>query len=64
MNPRDTANVTRRRMVCIRSRDHPTRGVSRSPARKASVGVKYLEEFANQSTFQGYAVHIFGALVF
>jgi hypothetical protein len=34
------------------------------PARKASVGVKYLEEFANQSTFQGYAVHIFGALVF
>jgi len=28
------------------------------------VVVKYLEELANQSTFQGYAVHIFGALVF
>jgi len=28
------------------------------------VGVKYLSELANQSTFQGYAVHIFGALVF
>jgi len=34
------------------------------PAGKASVGLKYLGEFANKSTFQGYAVHIFGALVF
>jgi hypothetical protein len=34
------------------------------PARKASLGFRYLDEFANKSTFQGYALHIFGALTF
>ena len=31
---------------------------------KASLGFRYLDEFANKSTFQGYALHIFGALTF
>ena len=34
------------------------------PARKASLGFRYLDEFANKSTFQGYALHILGALTF
>ena len=34
------------------------------PARKASLGLKYLDEFANKSMFQGYALHIFGSLTF
>jgi hypothetical protein len=34
------------------------------PSRKASLGLKYFDEFANKSTFQGYALHISGSLTF
>ena len=34
------------------------------PARKVSLGLKYFREFANQSTFQGYTLHISGAVTF
>ena len=32
------------------------------PARKVSLGLKYFKEFSNRSTFQGYTLHISGAL--
>jgi hypothetical protein len=34
------------------------------PARSVSVGVKYFREFSNRSTFQGYTLHIAGAVTF
>jgi hypothetical protein len=34
------------------------------PSRKASLGLKYFGEFANRSTFQGYALQISGSLTF
>ena len=34
------------------------------PSRKASLGLKYFDEFANKSTFQGYALQISGSLTF
>ena len=34
------------------------------PARKSSLGLKYFDEFANKSTFQGYALQISGSLTF
>ena len=34
------------------------------PARKASLGLKYFDEFANKSTFQGYSLQISGSLTF
>ena len=32
------------------------------PGRKVSLGAKYLKEFSNRSTFQGYSIQIFGSL--
>ena len=34
------------------------------PARKTSLGLKYLQEFSNRSTFQGYTLQIAGAVTF
>ena len=34
------------------------------PARKVSLGLKYFREFSNRSTFQGYTLHIAGAVTF
>jgi hypothetical protein len=34
------------------------------PGRKVSLGAKYLKEFSNRSTFQGYSVQISGSVVF
>jgi hypothetical protein len=34
------------------------------PVRKVSLGLKYLKEFSNQSTFQGYTLQISGAIGF
>jgi hypothetical protein len=34
------------------------------PARKVSLGLKYFKEFSNQSTYQGYTLHISGAVTF
>jgi hypothetical protein len=34
------------------------------PARKVSLGLKYFKEFSNRSTFQGYTLHISGAVSF
>ena len=34
------------------------------PSRKSSLGLKYFDEFANKSTFQGYALQISGSLTF
>lgn len=34
------------------------------PARKVSLGLKYFKEFSNRSTFQGYTLHIAGAVTF
>ena len=34
------------------------------PARQVSLGLKYFKEFSNRSTFQGYTLHISGALTF
>ena len=34
------------------------------PARKTSLGLKYFDEFANRSTYQGYSLHISGSLTF
>jgi len=34
------------------------------PGRKVNVGAKYLKEFSNRSTFQGYSIQIFGSLGF
>jgi hypothetical protein len=34
------------------------------PARKVSLGLKYFKEFSNKSTFQGYTLHISGAVTF
>lgn len=34
------------------------------PARKVSLGVKYFQEFANRSTYQGYSLQISGAISF
>ena len=34
------------------------------PARKVNLGLKYFKEFANRSTYQGYTLHISGAVTF
>ena len=34
------------------------------PARKVSLGLKYFKEFSNRSTYQGYTLHISGAVTF
>ena len=34
------------------------------PSRKTSLGIKYFDEFANRSTFQGYALQISGSVTF
>ena len=34
------------------------------PARKTSLGLKYFDEFANKSTFQGYSLQISGSVTF
>jgi hypothetical protein len=34
------------------------------PARKTSLGLKYFDEFANRSTFQGYSLQISGSVTF
>jgi hypothetical protein len=34
------------------------------PARKVNLGVKYFKEFSNRSTYQGYTLHISGAVTF
>ena len=34
------------------------------PGRKVSLGAKYLKEFSNRSTFQGYSIQIFGSIGF
>lgn len=34
------------------------------PARKVNLGLKYFKEFSNRSTYQGYTLHISGAVTF
>ena len=34
------------------------------PARKVSLGLKYFKEFSTRSTYQGYTLHISGAVAF
>jgi hypothetical protein len=34
------------------------------PSRKTSLGLKYFDEFANRSTFQGYSLQISGSVTF
>jgi hypothetical protein len=34
------------------------------PARRVSLGLKYFKEFSNRSTYQGYTLHISGAVAF
>ncbi len=34
------------------------------PVRKASLGFKYLREFSNKSTVQGYSIQISGGITF
>ena len=32
------------------------------PSRRVSLGAKFLKEFSNRSTFQGYSIQIFGSI--
>ena len=34
------------------------------PGRRVNLGAKYLKEFSNRSTFQGYSIQIFGSIGF
>jgi hypothetical protein len=38
--------------------------ISAFPKHKASLGVKFLKEFSNRSTFQGYSVQVSGSIAF